>query len=66
MSNEWAKDDQGTLQDGFTKDTDTFRLSEKLLELCLMATDLLLSTPEVQPEGTNMISVTWNRMQQVP
>lgn len=36
MSNEWAKDDQGTMQDGFSKDTDTFRLSEKLLELCMI------------------------------
>lgn len=36
MSNEWVKDDQGTLQDGFTKDTDVFRLSEKLLELCMI------------------------------
>ncbi|MFZ5676314.1 MAG: hypothetical protein ACOZAM_25420 [Pseudomonadota bacterium] len=36
MSSLWAKDDQGTAKEGFTKDTDTFRLSEKLLELCMI------------------------------
>ena len=36
MSKLLAKDDQGTLKDGFTKDTDTFRLSETLLELCMI------------------------------
>lgn len=36
ISSLWAKDDQGTVKDGFTKDTDTFRLSEKLLELCML------------------------------
>lgn len=36
MSKLWAEDDQGTLTDGFTKDSDTFRLSEKLLELCMI------------------------------
>lgn len=36
MSKLWAKDDQSTLKDGFTKDTDIFRLSETLLELCMI------------------------------
>lgn len=36
MSSLWAMDDQGTAKDGFTKDTDTFRLPEKLLELCMI------------------------------
>ncbi|QIG49567.1 hypothetical protein G5V57_18725 [Nordella sp. HKS 07] len=36
MSKLWAKDDQGTLKDGFTKDSDTFQLSEKILELCMI------------------------------
>jgi hypothetical protein len=36
MSKLWAKDDQGTLKEGFTKDTDTFRLSQTLLELCMI------------------------------
>jgi hypothetical protein len=36
MTNLWAKDDQSTLKDGFTKDTDTFRLSETLLQLCMI------------------------------
>jgi hypothetical protein len=36
MSKLWAKDDQSTLKDGFTKDTDSFRLSETLLELCMI------------------------------
>lgn len=36
MTTLWAKDDQSTLTGGFTKDTDTFRLSEKLLELCMI------------------------------
>ena len=36
MSKLWAKDDQGTLKDGFTKDSDTFQLSENILELCMI------------------------------
>jgi hypothetical protein len=36
MTNLWAKDDQGTLKGEFTKDTDTFRLSETLLQLCMI------------------------------
>lgn len=36
MSKLWAKDDQNTLKDVFTRDTDTFRLSETLLELCMI------------------------------
>ena len=36
MSKLWVKDDQSTLKVGFTKDTDAFRLSETLLELCMI------------------------------
>lgn len=36
MSSLWAKDDQSTPKDAFTKDTDSFRLSERLLELCMI------------------------------
>lgn len=36
MTRLWANDDQGSLKDGFSKDTDTFRLPESLLELCMI------------------------------
>lgn len=36
MSKNWAKDSQATLKASFTQDTDAFRLSESLLELCLI------------------------------
>lgn len=36
MSKLWANDDQGSLQVGFSKDADTFRLPESLLELCMI------------------------------
>lgn len=36
MSKLWARDDQNTLKDGFSKDSDVFRLSEALLELCMI------------------------------
>lgn len=36
MSKHWAKDDQDSLKDGFAQDADLFRLSESLLELCMI------------------------------
>lgn len=36
MSKLWARDDQGSLKEGFANDADTFRLSETLLELCMI------------------------------
>lgn len=36
MTRLWANDDQGSLQVDFSKDTDTFRLPESLLELCMI------------------------------
>lgn len=36
MTKDWAQDDQGSLKSGFAQDTDRFRLSESLLELCMI------------------------------
>ena len=36
MSNKWARDDAGTPKASFLLDTDVFRLSEPLLELCMI------------------------------
>jgi hypothetical protein len=36
MSSKWASDAAGLPKDAFTKDDDVFRLSERLLELCMV------------------------------
>jgi len=36
MSSKWALDNNGSAKAAFTADNDTFRLSEKLLELCVI------------------------------
>lgn len=36
MSNKWAKDKDGIARTSFAQDTDTFRLSEELLKLCII------------------------------